>query len=89
VLLHEGPTITPEHLGLSRGSSTAPVEVSADGVRVDFSAGGIQLENVERHLIREALQAAAWKRGRAAKLLGITKETLRYRMEKYQLHPPA
>jgi transcriptional regulator with PAS, ATPase and Fis domain len=89
VLLHEGGTITSEHLGLSQNAATTSVEVGADGVRVDFTAGGIQLENVERHLIREALQAAAWKRGRAAQLLGITKETLRYRMEKYQLYPPA
>jgi two-component system, NtrC family, response regulator AtoC len=43
---------------------------------------------VERQLIVEALRASEWKRGRAAKLLGISKETLRYRMEKYQLHPP-
>jgi len=88
ILLHEGPTIASEHLGLLRGPPTTPVEVSAKGVRVDFSTGGIQLEDVERHLIREALQASAWKRGPAAQLLGISKETLRYRMEKYQLYPP-
>lgn len=89
VLLHEGRTITPEHLGLLRGAPSAPVEVSAHGVRVDFSAGGIQLEDVERRLIVEALGAAAWKRGRAAQLLGISKETLRYRIEKYQINFPA
>lgn len=89
VLLHEGLIITPVHLGLLRGVPTTPVEASAQGVRVDFSAGKIQLEEVERQLILEALRAAAWKRGRAAQLLGISKETLRYRMEKYQLHPPA
>lgn len=88
VLLHEGAAITPEHLGLSRNAAAAPVEVDAAGVRVDFTAGGIQLEEVERSLILEALRASEWKRGRAAKLLGISKETLRYRMEKFQLHPP-
>jgi DNA-binding NtrC family response regulator len=89
ILLHEGVTITPENLGLARGALPMPVEVSATGVRVDFSSGGIRLEDVERQLIVEALQASSWKRGRAAKLLGISKETLRYRMEKYQLQPPA
>jgi DNA-binding NtrC family response regulator len=89
VLLHEGPTITADHLGLSRGAASAPVEVGPDGVHVDFATGGIQLEAVERSLILEALRAAEWKRGRAAQLLGISKETLRYRMEKHQLHPPA
>jgi DNA-binding NtrC family response regulator len=42
---------------------------------------------VERQLIRQALAAAGWNRGRAAQLLDISKETLRYRMEKYQLQP--
>ena len=89
ILLHEGPTIAAEHLGLSASAAVAPVHVASGGVRVDFSVGGIQLDTVERQLILEALQASSWNRGRAAQLLGISKETLRYRMEKYQLHAPA
>ena len=89
ILLHEGPTIAAEHLGLSGGKTAASVQVGPEGVRVDFSTGGIQLEEVERQLILEALRVAAWNRGRAAQLLGISKETLRYRTEKHQLQPPA
>ncbi len=89
ILLHEGPTIAAEHLGLPARNILAPVQVASGGVQVDFSVGGIQLDAVERQLILEALQASNWNRGRAAHLLGISKETLRYRMEKYQLHPPA
>ena len=55
------------------------------GVRLDFSAGGIVLDDVERTLIVEALGATHWNRARAAQLLGISAETLRYRMEKHQL----
>ena len=89
ILLHEGSTIAAEHLGLPGGSTVAAVQVGPGGVRVDFSTGGIRLEEVERQLILEALHAAGWNRGRAAQLLAISKETLRYRMEKYQLHPEA
>ncbi len=89
ILLHEGPQIATEHLGLSAGASVGLVQVGPGGVKVDFSAGGIPLGEVERQLILEALQTSGWRRGRAAQLLGISKETLRYRMEKYQLHPPA
>jgi transcriptional regulator with GAF, ATPase, and Fis domain len=32
--------------------------------------------------------SSAWKRSRAAQLLGTSKGTLRYRMEQYQLRPP-
>jgi len=91
VLLHEGPVVGPEHLGLSHAAGQAPVHVrvSPGDVHVDFSGGGIQLDEVERHLILEALRASDWNRGRAAQLLGISKETLRYRAEKYQLYPAA
>jgi two-component system, NtrC family, response regulator AtoC len=89
VLLHAGPIVQPEHLGVA-GAKKAPLSFEPNGeVRVDFSAGGIVLEEVERQLITEALQATGWNRPRAAGLLGVSKETLRYRMEKYQLQAPA
>jgi len=87
ILLHEGPTIAVEHLGLPARSAVATVQVGPGTVHVDFSVGGIRLEEVERQLILEALNAAGWNRGRAAQLLDISKETLRYRMEKYHLQP--
>ncbi len=90
VLLHEGSTVAAEHLGLPGGKAKASLVVKAgEGVQVDFSSGGIVLDEVERLLIDEALQASGWNRTQAAQLLGISKETLRYRMEKHQLHPPA
>jgi two-component system, NtrC family, response regulator AtoC len=87
VLLHEGPVVGPEHLGITEALGQAPVRVGPGDVHVDFSGGGIQLDEVERRLILEALRVSDWNRGRAAQLLGISKETLRYRAEKYQLHP--
>ncbi len=88
-LLHAGPTVQAEHLGLPGGKDKAPIAVaSAGGVQVDFSTGGIVLDEVERQLIVQALQASEGNRTRAAQLLGISKEALRYRMEKYQLQPP-
>jgi two-component system response regulator AtoC len=88
-LLNPGRLLEPEHLGL--GSATAaPVVVAADGpVQVDFTSGAVDLERVERELIERALQHTAWNRSRAAELLGLTKETLRYRIEKYGLSPPS
>jgi DNA-binding NtrC family response regulator len=88
-LLHPGPVLAAENLGL--GASTAvPVGVSPDGpVQVDFGRGRINLEGVERALIEKALSHTGWNRSRAADLLGLTKETLRYRIEKYRLAPPA
>ncbi len=86
-LLNPGPTLGPEHLALV-DSPSMPVAVGPDGeVRVDFAHGPINLEVVERSLIHRALAHTGWNRARAAELLGLTKETLRYRMEKYRLSP--
>ena len=52
---------------------------------MDFSKGGISLPNLERTLIVEALKNTGGNRRRAADLLDITPETLRYRVEKYGL----
>jgi DNA-binding NtrC family response regulator len=89
VLLHEGDDIGTDVLGLpSLARAGAPVEVGAGrGVRVDFSQGGVSLSELERTLIAEALKTSGGNRRRAAELLGISLETLRYRMEKHALGP--
>jgi DNA-binding NtrC family response regulator len=86
VLLAEREEIRADDLGLAPAARAGtPVEVSAGGVTVDFSRGGISLARLERTLIGEALRAAGGSRRRAAELLDISLETLRYRMEKYGL----
>jgi DNA-binding NtrC family response regulator len=89
VLLHEGDDIGADVLGLpSPARAGAPVEVGAGrGVKVDFSQGGVSLSELERTLIAEALKTSGGNRRRAAELLGISLETLRYRMEKHALGP--
>ena len=43
---------------------------------------GVSLEEVEMSLVRQALELSRWNQTRAAKLLKITREQLRYRMKK-------
>ena len=52
---------------------------------------GLKLAELERDLIRQALERAGGNRTRAARLLGISRDTLRYRLEKFGLdaRPPA
>ncbi|MFH0901914.1 MAG: sigma-54 dependent transcriptional regulator [Pseudomonadota bacterium] len=49
---------------------------------VTLPEGGVSLEEVERELVRQALAKAGGNKSRAAKLLGLTRATLRYRIEK-------
>jgi len=46
---------------------------------------GISLAEVEKGLIAQALEKAGGNRSKAARLLGITRQTLLYRLEKYGL----
>lgn len=46
---------------------------------------GIDLEDLERDLLTQALDRARNNQTKAAELLGITRHTLRYRLEKYDL----
>ena len=49
---------------------------------------GINLEQLEQTLIRQALEQAHGNKSRAAELLGLTRHTLLYRMEKYGISAP-
>ena len=53
---------------------------------VSLPATGVELVEVEKELIRQALMRAEGNRTRAAALLGLTRDTLRYRIEKFELN---
>jgi transcriptional regulator with PAS, ATPase and Fis domain len=51
----------------------------------EFPLTGLSLEEVERELIKKALSVAQGNQSRAAELLGISRDTLRYRLQKFGL----
>jgi two-component system NtrC family response regulator len=76
-----GEAIDLEHLPEAVAASLTVPE------RVPFRLppGGVNLEEVERELIRQALERVHGNKTRAAELLGLTRHTLLYRLEKYGL----
>jgi two-component system response regulator AtoC len=58
---------------------------TADDCPFTLPENGINLEAVERGLIAQALARSGNNQSHAAKLLGLTRYTLRYRLEKYGL----
>jgi DNA-binding protein Fis len=44
---------------------------------------GLVLEDVEKKLIQEALDRSSGNQSRAARLLGVSRDTLRYRLKKH------
>ena len=55
------------------------------GDRVELPAAGIDLEQLERSLVVQALERTGWNQTRAAALLGVNRDQIRYRIEKFQL----
>ena len=86
VLLAPGAVIDTDQLSLSSVLVAAPAAAVAAA-----PAGpqeGSRLDQAERELVLQALQTTQWNVTRAAKLLGVSRDTLRYRMEKFQLTSP-
>jgi two-component system, NtrC family, response regulator AtoC len=51
-------------------------------------AGGINLEALERSLVVQALERSHWNQTKAASLLGVNRDQIRYRIEKFGLEKP-
>ena len=75
---------TSASAGQRRPPAASAVAPSGD-VEIDFPDGGLSLEAVERALLVRALEKAGGNQSAAARLLGISRDTLRYRMEKFAL----
>ena len=58
-------------------------------MNINIPPEGISLEEVERTLLKKALIMAQGNKAKAARLLKINRNTLRYRMEKYRINPNA
>jgi len=78
VLLHDGATIEPRHLELPE--ATSRVELGDGAVQVKFPPEGIRLDDVVQALVDRALLEADGNLSRAARLLGISRSALRYRL---------
>jgi len=62
-----------------------PVSELAVDSMVRLPPEGIVLSNVEESLIRQALELARGNRSKAARLLGISRDTLLYRLKKFAI----
>ncbi|MEQ1868928.1 MAG: sigma-54 dependent transcriptional regulator [Vicinamibacterales bacterium] len=55
---------------------------------VPLPSGGIDIEQLERSLVIQALERSGWNQTRAAGLLGLNRDQIRYRIEKFKLERP-
>ena len=86
VLLGPNDVIAADDILLGRaliGGRPAAAEYS-----VRLPDQGCALADIERDLLRQALVRTNWNQSRAAKLLGLSRDQVRYKIEKYGVAPP-
>jgi DNA-binding NtrC family response regulator len=84
LILEDATELRPEHLTVQPATATHAAS-PAGAAAVRLPPGGLVLTEVELELLRQALARTDGNVTRAARLLGLTRDTLRYRMEKYGL----
>jgi transcriptional regulator with PAS, ATPase and Fis domain len=85
VLWSRGDLLGSEHLSLEIPAAPAEPAPQADGrgASESLQPPGTDLESWERTLIERALRESDGNQTRAAQRLGISRDTLRYRLKKY------
>jgi DNA-binding NtrC family response regulator len=84
VVLENTDLITPENLPVDL-AGRQPASGKAEPGRLLLPQEGISLEEVEKDLIRQALERVEYNQTKAAKLLNVSYDTLRYQVKKYGL----
>ena len=79
MLLTEGSELIEAHFPVL---AAADAELSPG---MGLPAGGINLEELEHSLVVQALERSGWNQTKAATLLGLNRDQIRYRIEKFKL----
>jgi DNA-binding NtrC family response regulator len=74
--------VVPEQAGAT-GASAVQVG-SGSSVSVDFAAGPVSMEAIEREMLFAALDKAGGSKTEAGRLLGMSRDMFRYRLSKYE-----
>lgn len=89
VLLQNGPLLTAEHFSfLSQANGkTLNGQSASHTYRLEIPPTGVTMAHVVRDLILKTLALTNGNQVHAAKILGLTRSKLRYRMDQLGIHP--
>jgi DNA-binding NtrC family response regulator len=82
IILGSGDLLTEEHLPSEIAARATPPVASPCFV---LPPEGVDIDEVEKDLIRQALDTSDWNQSRAAKKLNLGIDAFRYRMKKFDL----
>ena len=87
MILESEEYIINDHLPSELTSPSHLTVENAKDMAINIPPGGLDIEEVERQLIKQALEITKGNQTRAAKKLNLTRDALRYRMQKFDLMP--
>jgi DNA-binding NtrC family response regulator len=84
ILLGGGDEITVDDLpGEMRENKVDDAEVETEETYINLTSDGIDFSRLERELVEQALELVGDNQTRAAKLLGMNRDQIRYRIDKF------
>jgi len=91
VLLAQDEVITPDQLSFGQGSlqdAHAQGDDAGSQAAAASGRGSTKIADVEQDMVYKILAKTDWNISKSAKLLGLSRDMLRYRIEKYGLARP-
>ncbi|MBI2787397.1 MAG: sigma 54-interacting transcriptional regulator [Elusimicrobia bacterium] len=82
---HPVAAAQPAHIARAQVAAEAPPSVKEEGSSVALPPEGLRLEDVEKDLVVQALKRSGGNQQKAAQSLGLSRDALRRRMEKFGL----
>jgi DNA-binding NtrC family response regulator len=81
MILGQGPELTADAFAFTLESAPEP---AAAGHLLTLPPQGLDMDALERDLVQQALDRCGGNQSRAAQLLGMTRDQIRYRVERYR-----
>ena len=87
MILEDGDVITMKYIprAVAEGAKSFPTDGrGAAGTQFRLPSEGVSLEDVEMSLVRQAIDRSGGNQTKAAELLSISRDQLRYRLKKLE-----
>jgi transcriptional regulator with PAS, ATPase and Fis domain len=88
MILENEEYITPDHLPaeiVQAGDVKVSQPQPAEELGISIPEGGVDIENIEKELLKKALMMAKGNQSKAARLLNLGRDAFRYRIQKFGL----
>jgi two-component system response regulator AtoC len=88
LVLNAGPVLTERDLAITLNTDRGPTPTGAavdTSVEIDFAKGPVRIEDIEVRMIKKAMEFTGGNQARSARLLGLSRDAFRYRLEKHGL----